>query len=127
MQVQKIANNNAQSNTNFNGKLFIEPDLSYYPCKFVRQHYNKMQNLIADKPFDLFIRQNHKQGTVNVIAQKEMDALNKNSHKHVVTMKKDLDCYDVAAESAIEGYEKTLASRPKSFKERLANLINKIF
>ena len=66
MQVQKI-NNQSQNNTNFQGKIFVEPDLSYEPCKFVRRHFDTMQKLIADKPYDLFIKQDHAEKTVSII------------------------------------------------------------
>lgn len=67
MQVQTISNS---TNQNFTGKVEILGDLSYNPCRYVRQAYDSMQELIKDKPFDLFIKQNHKENTLSMIAKK---------------------------------------------------------
>lgn len=125
MQVHKVANNNVQSNTNFNGKLIVEPDLSYYPCKFVRRHYETMQRLIAEKPYDLFIKQNHGEDTVSIIAQKEKDLIKNKPLRHEVIMSKNLEFYDVAADSAIKEFDKKLASLPPTFKEKAKSFFDK--
>ncbi len=125
MQVQKINNQNL-NNTNFQGKVFVDPDLSYYPCKFVRQHFDNMQKMIADKPYDLFIKQNHAKNTVSIIAQKEKDLGKRNALRHVVVMDKNLEFYDLAAENAIQEFDKKLANLPPTFKEKTHKFFNKL-
>ncbi len=125
MQVQKINNQN-QNNTNFQGKVFVEPDLSYYPCKFVRKHLDTMKKMIADKPYDLFIKQNHGQNTVSIIAQKEKDLGKRKAPRHVVLMEQNIEFYDIAAQNAIEEFDKKLANLPPTFKEKVGKFFNKL-
>ncbi len=125
MQVQKI-NNQSLNNTNFQGKIFIDPDLSYEPCKFVRQHFETMKKMIADKPYDLFIKQNHAEKTVSIIAQKEKDLGKYNANKNIVVMSQNLEFYDVAAQNAIEEFDKKLANLPPTFKEKTTKFFNKL-
>lgn len=125
MQVQKINNQN-QNNTNFQGKVFVEPDLSYYPCKFVRKHLDTMQKMIADKPYDLFIKQNHGQNTVSIIAQKEKDLGKRKALRHIVLMEQNIEFYDIAAQNAIEEFDKKLANLPPTFKEKAGKIFNKL-
>ena len=126
MQVQKIPNNNAQNNKSFQGKVFVDPDLSYYPCRFVRKHLTTMQEMIAKKPYDLFIKQNHAENTVSIIAQKEKDLGRRKAPRHAVIMDKNLEFYDIAATYAIEEFDKKLASLPPTFKEKTKKFFNKL-
>lgn len=125
MQVQKINNQN-QNNTNFQGKVFVAPDLSYYPCKFVRKHLDTMNKMIADKPYDLFIKQNHANKTVSIIAQKEKDLGKRKAPSHVVLMEQNIEFYDIAAQNAIEEFDKKLANLPPTFKEKVGKFFNKL-
>lgn len=125
MQVQKINNQN-QNNTNFQGKVFVAPDLSYYPCKFVRKHLDTMNKMIADKPYDLFIKQNHGQNTVSIIAQKEKDLGKRKAPRHIVLMEQNIEFYDIAAQNAIEEFDKKLANLPPTFKEKVGKFFNKL-
>lgn len=125
MQVQKINNQN-QNNTNFQGKVFVATDLSYYPCKFVRKHLDTMNKMIADKPYDLFIKQNHANKTVSIIAQKEKDLGKRKAPSHVVLMEQNIEFYDIAAQNAIEEFDKKLANLPPTFKEKVGKFFNKL-
>ena len=125
MQVQKI-NNQSQNKTNFQGKIFVDPDLSYEPCKFVRQHFDTMKKMIADKPYDLFIKQDHAERTVHIIAQKEKDLGKRNAHRQIVTMSQNVNFYDIAAQNAIEEFDKKLANLPPTFTEKNRNFFNKL-
>lgn len=125
MQVQKI-NNQSQNNTNFQGKIFVEPDLSYEPCKFVRRHFETMKNMIADKPYDLFIKQDHAEKTVSIIAQKETDLGKIKANKHIVKMSQNLEFYDIATQNVIEEFDKKLANLPPTFKEKTIKFFNKL-
>lgn len=125
MQVQKI-NNQSQNKTNFQGKIFVDPDLSYEPCKFVRQHFETMKNMIADKPYDLFIKQDHAEKTVSIIAQKETDLGKRKANKHIVKMSQNLEFYDIAAQNVIEEFDKKLANLPPTFTEKTRKFFNKL-
>lgn len=126
MQIQSIANNSTKNNQNFQGKVFVAPDLSYYPCRYVRKHLKTMQNMIAEKPYDLFIKQNHADNTVSVIAQREKDLGKRKAAKHIVTMNKNLEFYDVAAKYAIEEFDAKLKNLPQTFTEKSKKFFNKL-
>lgn len=109
MQVQTISNSN---NKNFTGRVEILGDLSYNPCRYVRKAYNSMQELIKDKPFDLFIKQNHKENTLNIYAVKSEDLLKKNKplvQNRISTFLDDgqstTDLYVSVAKNAVDRYE----------------------
>lgn len=124
MQVPKISNQ--EQKQNFQGNVFVDPDLSYYPCKFVRKHYAKLKEMISEKPYDLFIRQNHKENTVSIIAQREQDLLKRKPLRHIVLMDKNLEFYDLAAKYAIEEYDKKLMNLAPTFKEKCNKFFNKL-
>lgn len=126
MQVNNISNTNQQ---NFKGKIVIIDDLSAVPANYVRQHAKQLKSLVKELPFDLFIKQNHKEGTVSVIAQKEKDFI-KNNKKYVkITFDKNDDCYYKSAENAVKFYQ--TRNKKSSFSERIKrkikNLIEKLF
>lgn len=125
MQVQNISNVKS-SNQNFQGKINIIPgDLSYLPAQYVRKAYNAMETQIKDKPFDLFIKQNHQDRSVSIIAQKEGDALKKNALRTEQILSDDADIYESVANLVIHEHEEKLAKQPKTFKEKLQNLLKK--
>lgn len=126
MQIQHITNNSTKNNQNFQGKVFVDTDLSYYPCRFVRKYLKTMQDMIAEKPYDLFIKQNHADNTVSIIAQKEKDLGKRKAPKHIVTMHKNLEFYDVAAECAIEGFDKKLNTLPQTLTEKTKDVLKKL-
>ncbi len=134
MQVQTISNSQLNNQT-FQGKIEILGDLSYNPCRYVRKAYNSMQELIKDKPYDLFIKQNHKDRTVNIYAVKSEDLLKKNklfTKNEISAMSDDgqatTDLYISVAKNTIENYEKL--PKPTTFKQGcskfLKNLGNKV-
>lgn len=126
MQIQHITNNSTKNKQNFQGKVFVDPDLSYYPCRFVRKHLKTMQNMVAEKPYDLFIKQNHANDTVNLIMQREKDYGKKNAVNTVVTIHKNLEFYDVAAKYAIEEFDTKLKNLPQTFTEKSKEFLNKL-
>ena len=127
MQVQNISNVKS-SNQNFQGKINIIPgDLSYLPAQYVRKAYNAMETQIKDKPFDLFIKQNHQDRSVSIIAQKEGDALKKNALRTEQILSDDADIYESVANLVIHEHEEKLAKQPKTFKEKLQNLADKVW
>ncbi len=124
MQVQKITNTN--NTPAFNGIIDIIPgDLSYRPAKYVRKAYNTMENLIKDKPFNLYIRQNHQKDTVSVIAQKENDFIKNKGLRVEYTASSSLDIYDKLAALAVDTYDVMANSQPKSLKQKFKNLFIK--
>ena len=86
MQIQPISIS-SKNNQTFQGKINIENDLSYLPCKYVRQAYDSMSKMIENKPFDLFISQNHKNKSLNFVAQKEehFGKINKPFAKNIIS------------------------------------------
>lgn len=125
MQVQKI-NSQTQNNTNFQGKIFVEPDLSYKPCKFVRRHFETMKSMISNKPYDLFITQDHVNGTVKLIAQNEKDLGKRKALRHIVLVDKNVEDYDIAAAEVINGFDEKLSNLPPTLKEKTKNFFAKL-
>lgn len=126
MQVQKISN--AQNNNqNFKGKIDIIPgDLSYLPAKYVRKAYNAMEEQIKDKPFDLFIRQNHKNRTVTLTVQKEKDALKNTGIRTSAEVSQDADDYESVSKYLINEHEEKIKNSPKTFGEKLKGFFKKV-
>ncbi len=115
MQVHNISNSQS-SKQNFQGKINIIPgDLSYLPAKYVRKAYSSMEKQIKDKPFDLFIKQNHKENKVGITAQREKDIHNKNALKSEVFVASDADVYESAAAHVINEFETKLQKQPETF------------
>ncbi len=127
MQIQSISNSQ-QNKQNFNGKVFITPgDLSYLPAKYVRESYNALEKMIADKPFDLFIKQNHAKKAVSIIAQSEKDVLKKNSLKTEYLVAENANLYDAVAEKTIREHEEKLQKQPKTFTEKLQKFADNVW
>ena len=74
----------------------------------------------------MFIKQNHAENTVSIIAQKEKDLGRRKAARHAVIMDKNLEFYDIAAKYAIEEFDKKLASLPPTFKEKSKKFFNKL-
>lgn len=125
MQIQNISN--SQQNTqNFQGKINITPgDLSYLPAKYVRKSYNAMQEQIKNKPFDLFIKQNHQERNVSIMAQKESDALKKNALRTEHFVSDEADLYESVAKLVVREHEEKLQSQPKTFSEKIQSFAAK--
>lgn len=136
MQIQPISNS-SKNNQTFQGKINIENDLSYLPCKYVRQAYDSMTKMIEKKPFDLFISQNHKNKSLNFVAQKEehLGKINKPFVQNIIvdasTMdngKYTKDLYSTVAEETIKTYEEMFLSSQKHSKiKRFFNKIGQKF
>lgn len=128
MQVQSVSNINSQNN--FTGRVIIVDELSAIPNKMVRKSAEKLKQMVADKSYDLFIRENPAEHTVSVIAQKEKDFGKANKLQgHVLvskTVDEDIpDVYELAAEHAFSDYENKLESMPENFKEKCKNFFKK--
>lgn len=121
MQINNFSNTNQQ---NFNGKVVIIDDLSAVPASFVRKNAVKLKKLVNELPFDLFIKQNHKDDTVSIIAQKEKD-FRKNNAKYVkISFNKNADLYDKSAEKAVKFYQ-AYNIKP-TFVEKLKKIFNNL-
>lgn len=119
-----ISNQNKQ---NFQGKIDIMPgDLSYAPAKYVRKAYSAIEEKIKDKPFDLFIRQNHGKNNVTVTAQKGKD-WNRNKGLKVEALVADkADVYEAVALSLIQKYEEKMNTPKPTFTDKCKKLFNKL-
>lgn len=136
MQIQPISIS-SKNNQTFQGKINIENDLSYLPCKYVRQAYDSMTKMIENKPFDLFISQNHKNKSLNFVAQKEehLGKLNKPFIQNVIANASTMDngkytknLYSTVAEDTINTYEKVFLTSQKDSKiKRFFNKIGQKF
>ena len=131
MQIPAISNTQT-NNQNFQGQLNIVNDLSYLPCKYTRAAYDEMSKIIKDKPFDLFIRQNHKENTLSFIAKKteHLGKKNKPFVENIITNistmdngKYTTDLYKSVAEDTVNTYDKTYPTKNKN--EKIKNFINK--
>lgn len=135
MQIPAISN--VQSNKqSFQGNIHIVNDLSYLPCKYVRQAYDSIAELIKDKPFDIFIRQNHRENSLSFIAKKSkhLGNLNKPFSENIISNASTMDkgeytkyLYTAVAKVTIENYENSFiaSSKKEKFKDYLNILSNK--
>lgn len=123
-----LIQNKTNSNTfpAFGGKVMIMPgDLSYKPAKYARKAYNTMTSMVKDKPYNLYIRQNHEENTISVIAQKEKDLLKNRGIKTEGIFSASSDLYKEAASGAVTSYEKLSDNTTKSFMKRIINYFGK--
>lgn len=129
----KIQNNtiSQQNQTNFQGKINIIPgDLSYYPTKYMKKAYNSINELIKDKPFDLFVKQDYKTDSIKMTAKKQKNfwdkktpeitntianASNKNNNSELTS-----DLYIAVAKRTIKEYE-------DNFPQKTSGKINNFF
>ena len=110
----------------FKGKIDIIPGgLSYEPAKYLRKSYEAISELIKDKPYNLYIRQNYKENTVSVIAQREKDFMkNRGTRTEGVFSAAD-DLYKEAALGAVCTYEDLTHNTSQSFVQKFKNLFCK--
>lgn len=105
MQVKNITNSQLNLQ-NFQGRIDIIPgDLSYEPAKYVRKAYNSLTELIKDKPYNLYIRQNHKNHNVKLILQKEDSFIKDKGFKAEGCISDDADLYEALTKHLINIYE----------------------
>lgn len=130
----KIQNN--KNNQSFNGRVAIDGELSALPCKHVRRISSNLKTIMAEKPFDLFIKEDHKNDTILFIAQKTKDFGKTDKPKFQNTLSKDLnyyseeaadDIYLATAKDTIDCYEEMNAKQQKTMFSKFKNVINKIF
>lgn len=140
MQIPSISNTQPKNQT-FQGNINIVNDLSYLPCKYVRKAYDSMAKMIEDKPFDLFIKQDHKNKTLNFIAKKPEDLgkIKKPFVKNIILDAPNLDngqytedLYKTVAKETIDTYNTmyptyTKGEKIKRFFNKLANEIVEAF
>lgn len=120
MKTQNISN--TPQNTNFQGNVIIVNDLSAVPTKLVRRSADKLKTMIADKNCDLFIRQNHSQHSISIIAQNPKYHGNfKKPHKETI-IDQNSYFYEEAALNSIKEYEKL----PLSLSEKIGKLFKKL-
>ena len=132
MQIPAISNTQ-QNNTNFQGKINIVNDLSYLPCKYTRAAYDSISQMIKDKPFDLFIKQNHKHHSLSMIAKKteHIGKLNKPFIENIIPDASTMDngqyttdLYKAVAKETINIYETAFPESKKG--EKIKKFINKL-
>lgn len=127
MQVQNISNSQINTQTNFQGRVIIDGELSALPAKLVRKSAQTLKDIIADKPYDLFIRQNHREGRILITAQKEKDYIRGKGLKADALMDKNVDLYKECAEYVVKEqdlklkYNPTFAQKCKRFFNKLGN------
>ncbi len=125
MQVQNITNSQHQTQS-FQGSIAVwGGDLSYIPCRQIRKAYPKLQELFADKNFDLFIKEDHRANQLIFMAKKpeHFGRKYKPSVKAYISnheIKNSDDLYYSVAKHVAEEYEqlavqKTFGQKCKSF------------
>ena len=132
MQVTAISNSHPNKQ-NFQGNINIVNDLSYLPCKYVRKAYSAMEEMIKDKPFDLFIKQNHPEKSISMIAKKpeHLGKINKPFMENIIidasTMDNGsdtVDLYTAVARETINTYDKAFPTI--STGEKIKKFLNKL-
>lgn len=141
MQIQNITN--SQFNPpNFNGKFGLIPekskilnhskidiipgDLSYEPAKNLRKSYDALLEMLKDKPYNLYIRQDHKNNTVKMTAQKENHFVRNKGPKAEGEFSATADLYEDVAVFVMDTYEKKLKNPPKTLSQKFHDVLNKI-
>lgn len=116
--MQTISN----SKQNFQGRVAIVGDLSAIPSKAVRQAAPNLKKLLADKPFDLFIKENYNYNCIDFIVQKPQNFGRKTpDYIYIIPKKnkeslKDPKKYYETAENAITNHERRLGNNSFSAK-----------
>lgn len=135
---------NNSNNQSFNGRVAIVGDLSAEPCRRIRNISTELKNIIKDKPFDLFIRENHKEYNLSFIAQKpyHFGKKNKPISEYMVSKKigepnteKDIERYYLAAAansienfaSSAEGRNNSMMAKFKYFLSSAGNILKNLF
>lgn len=127
MQVQNIKNSQYNSQ-NFQGRIDIIPgDLSYEPAKYVRKAYNAMENLIKDKPYNLYIRQNHKQNNVSLIVQTEDQFIKNKGLRTEGIVSSNMDMYEELANHLVNMHDQKIKNQPKPLSQKLKAGLNVVW
>ena len=130
MQIQ-----NLQNNQTFKGRVAIIGELSALPCKHVRRISPDLKNLVIDKHFDLFIKEDYERNVIEFSAQKPTDFGKNNKPISKYELSRKLNYYndDVAdeiylatAKSTVNFYEKTFP-QTESKVDKFKNFVKKIF
>lgn len=130
MQIQ-----NLQNNQTFKGRVAIIGELSALPCKHVRRISPELKNLVIDKHFDLFIKEDYERNVIEFSAQKPTDFGKNNKPISKYELSRKLNYYndDVAdeiylatAKSTVNFYEKTFP-QTESKVDKFKNFVKKIF
>ncbi len=129
MLVQNISNTN--NSNNFQGRVVFLNELSASHKKVVQKSMDKLNQLIADKSYDLFIKENPKDFNISIIAQKGKDLNKSGKPQGHVLLGGQIDenipeIYEVGAEHACSEYEKKLASMPESFGQKCKKFFDKL-
>lgn len=123
MQVQNITNSKLNPQ-NFQGRIDIIPgNLSYEPAKNLRKAYSVLSEMIKDKPYNLYVRQEYKYNNINLIVQKEKNFIRNKGLKVEYVFSANDDRFESAAKSAIKSYEETLST---SLNQKFKNGLKKI-
>lgn len=127
MQVQNIKNSQYNSQ-NFQGRIDIIPgDLSYEPAKYVRKAYNAMENLIKNKPYNLYIRQNHKQNNVSLIVQTEDQFIKNKGLRTEGIVSSNMDMYEELANHLVNVHDQKIKNQPKPLSQKLKAGLNVVW
>lgn len=130
MQIQ-----NLQNNQTFKGRVAIIGELSALPCKHVRRISPELKNLVIDKHFDLFIKEDYERNVIEFSAQKPTDFGKNNKPISKYELSRKLNYYndDVAdeiylatAKSTVNFYEKTFP-QTESKVDKFKNFVKKLF
>ncbi len=125
MQVQTISNTKPD-NKSFQGNVIIVNELSYNPCRYVRKAMGAMQEMIKDKPYDLFIKQHYKENEVSLTAQDSINYLRNKGLKSEAFVSSGANIndefYKVMSEFVIKDMDDKLAARPVSLAHRITKL-----
>ncbi|MBO5434246.1 hypothetical protein J6A31_00290 [bacterium] len=130
MQIQ-----NLQNNQTFKGRVAIIGELSALPCKHVRRISPELKNLVKDKHFDLFIKEDYERNVIEFSAQKPTDFGKNNKPISKYELSRKLNYYndDVAdeiylatAKSTVNFYEKTFP-QTESKVDKFKNFVKKLF
>ena len=104
MLVSKIDNKQ-----NFNGKVLVIGKISKTQNYLFGLHRKNLERMIADKPYDLFVRQSKSKKTIKISTDKKL--------KYGYFVRKNEQDFERVAENAICSKDKHLENKRKMFQE----------
>ncbi len=113
MQVENISSTNKNLKA-FQGRVAIVGDLSAIPAKAVREAAPNLKKLFADKPYDLYIKENYNYNCIDFIVENPKNFGRKTPDFIYTIPKKDKErlkdpnAYYSTAENAIINYERRI-------------------
>lgn len=119
MLVQNITNSKFNPQ-NFQGRIDVIPgNLSYEPAKNLRKAYNVLSEMIKDKPYNLYVRQEYKYNDISMIVQTEKDFIRNKGLKVEGVFSANDDSFESTAKSIVKSYDEDFKKQSKPLSKKI--------